>query len=195
MQHMVIPQLEETIYAAVKRGRDDAYWGGGGPPCWVSNRKRTSGQWSSQSSAWQAPGCRMCFNQFQDTETNDWKLAWEKELKHPDDWKGKPAAWYNSMYSHLHSATVKAVKERQPKPDYDGATLTLLQSRLERALYDQCKPNDHSRFLLLHKTNKLVTLGCFYCRMMSTLNYPELEPRDGNKLYLFFDTHLGGGIW
>ena len=140
MQQIVIPQLEETIYAAVKRRRDNAYWGGGGPPCWPSNKKKASGQWSSQSSSWQAPSCRMCFNPLQDTETYVWNIAWGKDLKHTADWYGKPGAWYNSMAAHLHSAAEKAVKDRQPKPNYDGATLTLVQSRLERALYDPCKP-------------------------------------------------------
>ena len=107
----------------------------------------------------------------------------------------KAVGWFNSMAAHLHAATEKAIKDKLPRPNVDTATLTLAQSRLELALYDPCKPNDKSRFILIHKTSKLVTLGCFYCRMMATLNYPELEPRDGKRLHQFFDKLLGGGIW
>ena len=82
------------------------------------------------------------------------------------------------------------------KPNYDEDTLSLVHSKLEDALYDpSTRWNPNFRFLLLHKTPKLVTLGCVNCRKMSTLNYCDLEPRDGKRLHKFFDKHLGGGIW
>ena len=127
---------------------------------------------------------------FQDTENIDWENAWEEALTNPSAWKAMPANWRYSMSSNIYNQTLLG-----SKPNYDEATLSLVQSKLEDALYDPCTRNYNSRFLLLHKTNKLVTLGCFYCRKMSTLNYCDLEPRDGKLLHQFLDSHLGGGIW
>ena len=198
MHSVVIPLIDKSFHAALKRSRDEtSYWNGGGPPGWASNKKKNAaGGWMlSQSSTWQAPSCSMCYGQFKDTETSDWKTAWERDLEHPCDWKTMPADWYSSCYSNLSTQRDKAAKEKQTKPNDDEATLSLVQCKLEGALYDPCKPYDNSRFLLLHMTSKLVTLGCYYCRKMSTLNYSVLEPRDGKLLHQFFDSHLGGGIW
>ena len=104
-------------------------------------------------------------------------------------------ALVNSVCSHLQTQMEKAVRDKACKPNYDESTLSLVQSKLECALYDPLTPWDDNRFLLLHKTSKLVTLGCYFCRKMSTLNYSTLEPRDGKLLHKFFDSHLGGGIW
>ena len=186
MHSVVIPLISKSFHAALKRSREEtSYWNGGVPPGWASNKKKNAGGgWMlSQSSTWQAPSCSMCYGQFKDTETSDWKTAWERDLEHPDDWKTMPANLYNSCYSHLCTQRDKAAKEKQTKPNYDEATLSLVQSKLEGALYDPCKPYDHSRFLLLHKTSKLVTLGCYFCRKMSTFNYSTLKPRDGKLLH------------
>ena len=122
-------------------------------------------------------------------------MAWEKSLETPSEWKSGPHNWNNSMASHLYTQMQKALKETSYKPNYDEATLSLVQNKLEGALFDPEKSWDEYRFLLLWKTSKLVTLGCYYCRKMSTLNYATLEPRDGRRLHRFFDQHLGGGIW
>ena len=99
------------------------------------------------------------------------------------------------MVSHLYTQKEKAVRDEVCKPNYDEATLSLVHAKLERALYDPETPWDDNRFLLLLKTRKLVTLGCYFCRKMSTLNYATLEPSDGKRLHKFFDQQLGGGIW
>ena len=100
----------------------------------------------------------MCYGHLKDTETSDWNTAWEHDVEHPSNWKAMPAKWYHSCCSHLCTQRDKAAKEKQTKPNYDEATLSLVRSKLEGALYDPCKPYDNSRFLLLHKTSKLVTL-------------------------------------
>ena len=88
----------------------------------------------------------------------------------------------------------KALKEKSYKPNHDEATLSLVQNKLEKALYDPEQSWNEYRFLLLWKTNKHVTLGCQFCWKMSTLEYSTLEPRDGKTLHKFFDQQLGGGI-
>ena len=88
----------------------------------------------------------------------------------------------------------QTVRDEVRKPNYYESTLSLVQAKLERALYDQETPWDDNWFLLMWKTSKLVTLGCYFCRKMTTLNYATLEPRDGKRLHQFFDQHLGGGI-
>ena len=154
-----------------------------------NKKTNAGGEWPSHSSKWQAPSCIWCSDHFKETESIDWKTAWDLALTNPSAWKAIPSNWRNSMVARIYNQSLNG-----SKPNYDEATLRLVQSKLEDALYDPCTRDHNSRFLLLHKTPKLVTL-CFYCRKMSTLNYCDLEPRDGKSLHQFFHKHLGGDIW
>ena len=155
---------------------------------------RNSPESSSRSSSWRAPKRQRCYGNFTEFETKDWKEAWDTSLESPTELKDGPHKWNTSMSAYLYTATCKAVKDKLVKPNYDAAILSLVQNKLEKVLYNPEQPWNEYRFLLLHKTSKYVTLACQFCRQMSTLEYAPLEPRDGRKLHIFFDNHLGGGI-
>ena len=188
MNTMVIPHIEKSVHSALKRSREDTpLWNGGHA---LTKKTNAGGEWPSQSSKWQAPACTWCYGHFNETETLDWKKAWDQALTNPSAWKAMPSNWRTSMVAQMYNQALNG-----SKPNYDEDTLSLVHSKLEDALYDPSTRCHSSRFLLLHKTPKLVTLACVNCRKMSTLNYCDLEPRDGKRLHKFFDKHLGGGIW
>ena len=206
-QHVAAPMIEQAVHRALKRHHDESHWhnggsGGGGGGAWPNDYKkknnmggaRNSPESSSRSSSWRAPKCQRCYGNFIEFETKDWKEAWDTSLESPTELKDGPQKWNTSMSAYLYTATCKAVKENLVKPNYDAATLSLVQNKLEKALYNPEQAWNEYRFLLVHKTSKYVTLACQFCRQMSTLEYATLEPLDGRKLHIFFNNHLGGGI-
>ena len=99
------------------------------------------------------------------------------------------------MTSVHYTATCKAIADgKREMPNYDAGTISLVTSKLEKALYDPDDWQNQYWFLLIWETPKYITLACQFCRKMSSLEYCTLEPRDGRKLHWFFDRHLGGGI-
>ena len=191
MQTVAIPLMEQTVCAALKRSREES------SSQWNAYKKKSygGGSWnsppasSSHSSSWRGDTCARCHNHFTDVEISEWRTAWNTSLEQPNVWKFEPHNWYNSACAILYT------QSQSCNPNYDSSTLSLVQSKIEETLYDPEKSWDEHRFLLLWKTSKLVTLGCYYCRKMSTLYYASLEPRDGRRLHKYFDQHLGGGIW